>query len=132
MQCGKRNTSGVLSDERFAEMLQNYKKEQKKLTQEVADNQQPLQNAEQQVVDLRLVLGTLREMTDMQELTPTLVNSLIELIEVHNNDKSRGHCHVKVDIYFTAVGMINIPTEKEIQAMIEEIRKNPQDFKFVA
>lgn len=128
----EQNASGVLSDERFAKMLQNYEKEQKALTQEVADNQQTLQNAEQQVVDLRLVLRTLREMTDIQELTPTLVNSLIERIEVHNNDKSSGHCHVKVDIYFTAVGMIDIPTEKEIQAMIEEIRQNPQDFKFVA
>ncbi len=89
-------------------------------------------SAEQQVVDLRLVLRTLREMTDIQELTPTLVNSLIERIEGRNNDKSSGHCHVKVDIYFTAVKMIDIPTEKEIQAMIEEIRNNPQDFKFVA
>lgn len=102
------------------------------LTKEVTDNQQTLQNVEQQVVNLRLVLRTLREMTDIQELTPTIVNSLIERIEVHNNDKSSGHCHVKVDIYFTAVGMIDIPTEKEIQAMVEEIRKNLQDFKFVA
>lgn len=71
-------------------------------------------------------------MTDIQELTPTLVNSLIERIEVHNNDKYDGHCHVKVDIYFTAVGMIDIPTGKEILAMMEEIRENPQNFKFVA
>lgn len=79
-----------------------------------------------------MVLRTLREMTDIQELTPTLVNSLIERIEVHNNDKYDGHCHVKVDIYFTAVGMIDIPTGKEILAMMEEIRENPQNFKFVA
>ena len=128
----EQNAGGVLSDERFAKMLQSYEKEQKSLTQEVSKNQQTLQNAEQQVVDLRLVLRTLREMTDIQELTPTLVNSLIERIEVHNSDKSSGHCHVKVDIYFTAVGMIDIPTEKEILATMEEIRNNPQDFKFVA
>lgn len=62
-----------------------------------------MQNAEQRAIDLRLVLRTLREMTD-----------------------------IKVDIYFTAVGMIDIPTEKEILATMEEIRNNPQDFKFVA
>ena len=39
---------------------------------------------------------------------------------------------VKVDIYFTAVGMIDIPTEQEILAMMEEIRTNPQEFRFVA
>ncbi len=59
-------------------------------------------------------------------------NWLIERIEVHNNDKSSGHCYVKVDIYFTAAGMIDIPTEQEILAMMEEIRENPQDFRFVA
>lgn len=128
----EQNAGGILSDERFAKMLQNYEKEQKTLTQEVEENRQTLQNAEQRVMDLRLVLRTLREMTDIKELTPTLVNSLIERIEVHNSDKSSGHSHVKVDIYFTAVGMIDIPTEKEILATMEEIRNNPQDFKFVA
>ena len=47
-------------------------------------------------------------------------------------DRYDGHCHVKVDIYFTAVGMMGISTEKETLAMMEEIRDNPQIFKFVA
>lgn len=97
-----------------------------------AESRQTLEEAKHKATDLRLLLRTLCEMTEINELTPTLVNSLIERIEVHNNDKSRGHCYVKVDIYFTAVGMIDIPTEQEILAMMEEIRENPQDFRFVA
>ena len=128
----EQNAIGVLSDERFSKMLQSYEKEQKALTQEVADSRQTLEEAKQKATDLRLLLRTLREMTEINELTPTLVNSLIERIEVHNNDKSSGHCYVKVDIYFTAVGMIDIPTEQKILAMMEEIRTNPQDFRFVA
>ncbi|MBQ8804379.1 MAG: recombinase family protein [Tyzzerella sp.] len=128
----EQNASGILSDERFSKMLQSYEKEQKALIQEVADSRQTLEEAKQKATDLRLLLRTLREMTEINELTPTLVNSLIERIEVHNNDKSSGHCYVKVDIYFTAVGMIDIPTEQEILAMMEEIRANPQDFRFVA
>ena len=128
----EQNAIGVLSDERFSKMLQSYEKEQKALTQEVAESRQTLEEAKQKATDLRLLLRTLREMTEINELTPTLVNSLIERIEVHNNDKSSGHCYVKVDICFTAVGMIDIPTEQEILAMMEEIRANPQDFRFVA
>ena len=128
----EQNAIGVLSDERFSKMLQSYEKEQKALTQEVAESRQTLEEAKQKATDLRLLLRTLREMTEINELTPTLVNSPIERIEVHNNDKSSGHCYVKVDIYFTAVGMIDIPTEQEILAMMEEIRANPQDFRFVA
>ena len=128
----EQNASGILSDERFSKMLQSYEKEQKALTQEVADSRQTLEEAKQKATDLRLLFRTLREMTEINELTPTLVNSLIERIEVHNNDKSSGHCYVKVDIYFTAVGMIDIPTEQKILAMMEEIQTNPQDFRFVA
>ena len=128
----EQNASGILSDERFSKMLQSYEKEQKALTQEVAGSRQTLEEAKQKATDLRLLLRTLREMTEINELTPTLVNSLIERIEVHNNDKSSGHCYVKVDIYFTAVGMIDIPTEQKILAMMEEIQTNPQDFRFVA
>ena len=83
-------------------------------------------------MDLRLLLRTLREMTDINELTPMLVNSLIERIEVHNNDKSGGHCYVKVDIYFTAAGLIDLPTEQEILSLMKVILENPQVFRFVA
>ncbi len=80
-------------------------------------------------VDMRLLLKTLRELTDFKELTPTIVNSLVQRIEVHNNDKSSGHCYVKVDIYFTAVGMIEIPDEKEISEIISKIQENPKMYK---
>lgn len=80
---------------------------------------------------MRLLLKTLRELTDFKELIPTIVNSLIQRIEVHNNDKSSGHCYVKVDIYFTAVGMIEIPDEKEISEIISKIQESPQMYKVV-
>lgn len=126
------NALGRLSDERYARMMTNYEKEQKMLMAEVEQSQKILSESEQQTVDMRLMLRTLRELTDVKELTPTLVNSLIQRIEVHSNDKSSGHCCVKVDIYFTAVGMIDIPTEKEIRAMMKEIQENPQDCQFIA
>jgi DNA invertase Pin-like site-specific DNA recombinase len=128
----ERNVLGKLEDDRYERMVKNYAQEQRELIVEVQESKVVLQKAEQQVVDLRLLLRTLRELTEVKELTPTLVNSLIERIEVHNNDKSSGHCYVKVDIYFTAAGMIDIPTEEEILAMMEEIRENPQEFRYVA
>ena len=128
----ERNVHGKLEDGRYERMVKNYAKEQRELIAEVEESKVILQKAEQQVVDLRLLLRTLRELTEVKELTPTFVNSLIKRIEVHNNDKSSGHCYVKVDIYFTAAGMIDIPTEEEILAMMEEIRENPQEFRYVA
>ena len=36
-----------------------------------------------------------------------------------------GHKHVSIDVYFTAVGIINIPTEEELIAAMEEMREKP-------
>jgi len=123
---------GELEDDRYSTLMVEYEKEQRELIASVAAMRKTLESTDQKAVDLRLLLKTLRDLTDVNELTPTIVNSLIERIEVHNNDKSSGHCYVKVDIYFSAVGMIDIPTAEEIRAMIEEIKKDPQQFRYVA
>ena len=57
-----------------------------------------LRENKQKVTGLRLLVKTLREITDIKELTPTLVDSFTERIEVHNNDKSSSHCYVKVSL----------------------------------
>lgn len=126
------NALGRIDDDRYRKLMSKYEREQKELAVTVSEGQETLKSAEQKSVDLRLLLRTFREMTDIQELTPTLVNSLIERIEVHNNDKSSGHCFVKVDIYFTAIGMICIPTEEEVIAIMEEAIRNPQEYRIVA
>ena len=90
-------------------MTANYEKEQRELLKLVADGKKKLQDAGQTKVDLRL---------------------LIRRIEVHNKDKADKK--VKVDIYFTAVGLFSVPTGKEMLSAMGEIRQNPQQFKFSA
>lgn len=126
------NVLGKISDELYEKLMRSYETEQKELTAAVADGGKKLADTEQQKLDVRLLIKTLREMTNVNELTPTVVNSLIQRIEVHNNDKYDGHCHVKVDIYFTAAGLIDIPKEEEILVMTEEIKKYPQKFRISA
>lgn len=125
------NILGKLSDDRYSRMASMYENEQRELIETISKSEQELEKAEQQNIDMRLLLKTLKELTDFRELTPTIVNSLIQRIEVHNNDKYDGHCHVKVDIYFTAVGIIYIPDEKEILDIINKIQENPQMYKVV-
>ena len=126
------NVLGRVKDDFYEMMMKNYEREQKELTKVVADGDLVLQSSEQKSADTRLLIRTFREMTDISELTPIVVNKLIERIEVHNNDKSSGHCYVKVDIYFTGVGMISIPSAEELIAMMEDIRKNPEAYRLAA
>lgn len=124
------NISGKITDERFAKMIANFEKEQKDLLELVADGKKKLLDAEQTKVDLRQLMKALRDYTDIRQLTPEIVNALIRRIEVRSKDKETKK--VKVDIYFTAVGLFTLPTEKELQAAMEEIRRNPQQSKFSA
>ncbi len=48
------------------------------------------------------------------------------------SDKSSGHGLVKADIYFVALGMIDIPIKQEILTLTEEIREKLQGFRFIA
>ena len=117
---------------RYARMSVNYENEQRTLINKVAEDEKKLACIEQTSLDLKTLLKVLRSSTSFEELTPTLVNSLIRRIEVHNNDKSSGHCYVKVDIYFTAIGLIDIPTEDEIKSLMAKIKANPQECRLTA
>jgi hypothetical protein len=123
---------GNISAERYARMSVNYENEQRTLINKVAEDEKKLACIEQTSLDLKTLLKVLRSSTSFDELTPTLVNSLIRRIEVHNNDKSSGHCYVKVDIYFTAIGLIDIPTEDEIKSLMAKIKANPQEYRLTA
>ena len=118
------NITGKVSDERYIRMSGEYEAEQKALEDELAQSEARLAELKQSSIDLRMLLKTLRGCTEITELNRELVNRLIQRIEVHNNDKYDGHCHVKVDIYFTGVGIIDIPTEEEMLSLMEEIREN--------
>lgn len=120
------NVIGKLSDERYARMAAEYESEQKELLDKVREEEKQLSEMEQKSVDMRLLLQGLREFTDMKELTPTIVNKLIRRIEVHNPEKKRARKSVKVDIYFTAVGLVSLPDEQEIRRMMKQIRSTSQ------
>lgn len=118
------NIAGKISDERYVKMAEGYEMEQRALSGQVAVSESRLADMKQKTTDLRLLLQTLRKSTEITELNRELVNRLIQRIEVHNNDKSSGHCHVQVDIYFTGAGMIDIPTEQDILRIMQEIRES--------
>ena len=81
-----------------------------------------IEDAEQENVDLKLFLQTIRKCTDLKELTPAIVNTLIKRIDVHNPAEKHKHRSAKIDIYFTAVGLISILDEKELLSLMDEIR----------
>ena len=120
----EKNVSGMISDERFMTMTADFEAEQRSLKIAIANAEKQLAEAEQNAIDVRMLLKGFRKYSEMRELTPEIVNMMIQRIEVHNNNKYDGHCHVKVDIYFTGVGLFERPTEQELQTLADMHEQN--------
>mgnify|MGYP000765828136 CR=1 FL=1 len=60
---------------------------------------------------------------EQKNLTASVENWKLEL-ENAQQQKVNGRNRVKVDIYFTAVEIVNIPTETEMKAAMEELQRS--------
>lgn len=64
------------------------------------------------------LLKTIREQTDIKELTPQLVNTFIRRIEIHEAVKIGKEKTIAVDIFFTGIGLFTIPDSEELADLI--------------
>ncbi|MCM1114689.1 MAG: recombinase family protein [Clostridium sp.] len=104
---------GRLSAERFDKLSADYEREQKEVRHKITDLQELINSGEQELYDLNLFLENVRKYTDPPELTSEILNDLIDKIIVHAPDKSSGHRKQKIEIYYKAVGIINIADTDE-------------------
>ena len=105
--------AGRISAERFDLLAAEYEAEQKELKVQIAELEDLIENGETKTKDFKQLLVNVRKYTDPQELTSELLNDLVDKIIVHAPDKSSGHRKQKIEIYYNAVGIINLPTVKE-------------------
>lgn len=105
--------SGRITAERFDMLASEYEQEQKELKVKIVELEDLIENGETQTKDLKQLLANVRKYTDPQELTAQMFNDLVDKIIVHAPDKSSGHGKQKIEIYYNAVGIIDLPTIKE-------------------
>lgn len=87
-----------------------YEAEQAALSVRVAELTATLEQAEEKTNGAERFLRLVRRYTEVEELTPEIVNEFIERIEVHAPDKSSGHRQQKIDILYNFVGLFEPPT----------------------
>lgn len=103
------SVTGRLSAERFDKLAAYYETEQKELRKKIGELQYLIDNKEHEMYDLKLFLKNVRKYTDPEELTAEMLNDLIDKILVHAPDRSNGQRTQKIEIYYKAVGIIEIP-----------------------
>ena len=102
------NISGKLSDERFAKLSADYEKEQKQLISDTETLENELNQEVEQIDGVEHFLSIVHQYTEIKELSARVVNDLIDKIKVHAVDKSNGQRVQRIDIYYTAVGLIDV------------------------
>jgi hypothetical protein len=102
------NVSEKLTDERFMKLSQGYEQEQSSLQSQTNALTEQIETQEQHILDLSRFLTRVRKHTLVTELTPTLLNELVERIEVHAPDKSSGKRCQQVEVCFNFIGALDI------------------------
>ncbi len=110
------NVGGKITDEQFYRLSEGYeaeladaKAEMTKLTEEVRDTDTAVNNVEK-------LIAVTRRYTRIDELTPEILNALVDKIVVHEAEKKDGKRTQSIDIYYSYVGIVNIPTEEKMAA----------------
>lgn len=116
------NISGKLTDERFRRLSFNYNKEQQELKLKIEQLSNEIENKEKKENDLTQFISNVKKYTEITELTPEILNELIEKIMVHQSKKVNGRYEQTIDIHYRDVGIISFPISlDDIEITIKKI-----------
>ena len=114
------NISGKLTAERFRNLSFNYDKEQQELKLRIEQLSKEIDNTEKKTTDLSQFISNVKKYTEITELTPEILNELIEKILIHQTEKIDGKKVQEIDIYYRGVGIISFPVSFEDMTMVIE------------
>ncbi|MDL2324617.1 recombinase family protein [Ruminococcaceae bacterium OttesenSCG-928-A16] len=103
------NANGKISDERFMMITKRYDDEQLALKKKISTLQAEIDLEERQKYSAASFLRTVRKYTDIKELTPIILNELVEKIVVHQAQgvgKSRTQ---QLEIHYNFIGTLDTP-----------------------
>ena len=101
------NVSGKITDERFTKLSSKYETEQAELNVKIPALQKELSAIESQNANIDRFLQIVRKYTEVEELTPAIVNEFIDRIIVHDPEQARGKNRVqRVEIVYNNIGVV--------------------------
>lgn len=123
------NVSGKLNDERFAVMSANYEEEQKSLKEALSQLKADVEAQNDKTENVSAFIQKVKQYTEIEELTPAIVNEFIDCIMVSKKQVIDGKTVYPIDIYYNSVGIITAPSAEEYEAMFQERLKQKRSQK---
>ena len=97
---------GKISDEQFVSLSKDFNTEQKQIKERLKALDDTLSQVAEKQENTAKFLELVREYTDIQGLTKTILNELIDKVVVFDAEKARGDRVQRIDIYYRFVGLI--------------------------
>lgn len=106
------NVNGRITDERFDFLAKSYEDEGNELKTKIQELKNALASSVQDEEKLSKFLKVVKSYTEIEELTPEILNSFIEKIYIGETEKYDGRKMQEVEIIYKFVGAINLPQYK--------------------
>ncbi len=105
------NVEGKITDERFMKMSTTYESEQRDLEKRINELQDILLASEEKKLNVDSFLKLVRNSADITELTPEIIRTFVERIEVFQSEKVPGTRTKKqtICIHWNYIGAVEIP-----------------------
>ena len=117
---------GILKENDFRNLTGDYEEERERLQEEIERLTAEVESAEIKVDNVAKMIALTKRYTRIDELTADVLNAFIDKIAVHERVKGPdGKKTQEIEIYYSYVGIVNVPTAEELEALRKEVRKKP-------
>ena len=123
------NAMGKLPDRRYEMLSSDYEKEQQELEISMQEIREKLAQFEDDTDRTEEFLSLVHKYTDIQELTPAIVNEFVDRVMVHKIEKTEGDRVQEIEIFLNYIGRVELPAQelsKEEMEAEEKKRKRRQ------
>ena len=118
------NAMGKLPDRRYEMLSSDYEKEQQELEVFIKEIQEKLTQFEEDADRTEEFLSLVHKYTDIQELTPAIVNEFVDKVLVHKIEKTDGDRVQEIEIFLNYIGKVELPAQElSEEEMAEEEKK---------
>ncbi|MFR3698387.1 MAG: DUF4368 domain-containing protein [Coprococcus sp.] len=76
--------------------------------------------ADMETTNVSKLIAVTKKYTRIDELTPEILNAFVDKIVIHEREKKDGKRTQQIDIYYSYVGIVDIPTDEEMREMERE------------
>lgn len=103
------NANGKLSDDRFMMLTKRYDDEQLILKKKISALRAEIDKDKKSRMNAASFLRLVRKYTDIQELTPLVLNEMVEKIVVHHAQGTGKNRTQQLDIHYNFIGVLDMP-----------------------